>query len=328
LRPKNLILLLVVVLLPSGAWGRGGYVISPKNAEYVLTAEDLRYAVFFLTDSLSAGRGTGTAGSQKVIGWLGANFSSCGLQKVGESWFDGFRAPSGRVGHNVVGAYPGTGSGWVVVMAHFDHIGMLKGAMYPGADANASGVASLLSLAKMLRRMEEVGRRYGKSVLFVALDGKEQGMSGAEALWKHLEYGMFKDPRDGSSIFPKDVALVVNIDQVGSTYSPLHPGRSDYLMMLSDPADGRRGALESANKLSGLGLDLAYDYYGSRDFTNLFYRRISDQKVFLDHGVPAVMFTSGITFHNNKPSDTASTLDYTMLRRRIILMFHYLSRIL
>ncbi len=328
MRPKNLILLLVVLLLPSGAWGRGGYVISPKNAEYVLTAEDLRYAVSFLTDSLSAGRGTGTAGSQKVIGWLGANFSSCGLQKVGESWFDGFRAPSGRVGHNVVGAYPGTGSGWVVVMAHFDHIGMLKGAMYPGADANASGVASLLSLAKMLRRMEEVGRRYGKSVLFVALDGKEQGMSGAEALWKRLEYGMFKDPRDGSSIFPKDVALVVNIDQVGSTFSPLHPGRSDYLMMLSDPADGRRGALESANKLSGLGLDLAYDYYGSRDFTNLFYRRISDQKVFLDHGVPAVMFTSGITFHNNKPSDTASTLDYTMLRRRIILMFHYLSRIL
>ena len=328
MRRKNLILLVLAVLLCGGAWARGGYVISPKNAEYVLTAEDLRYAVSFLTDSLSAGRGTGTIGSQKVIGWLGENFAACGLRKAGPSWYDGFRTPSGRVGHNVMGAYPGTGSGWVIVMAHFDHIGMLRGALYPGADANASGVASLLSIAKMLRRMSEVGRHYGKSVLFVALDGKEQGLSGSAALWKQLEYGMLKDPRDGSAIFPKDVALVVNIDQVGSTLSPLHPGRSDYLMMLSDPSDGHRGALESANRVSGLGLDLAFDYYGSRDFTTLFYRRINDQKVFLDHGVPAVMFTSGITFNNNKPTDTAATLDYTILRRRIILIFHYLSRIL
>ncbi|MBQ3898169.1 MAG: hypothetical protein II742_06710, partial [Clostridia bacterium] len=84
--------------------------------------------------------------------------------------------------------------------------------------------------------------------------------------------------------------------------------------------------LINANKSSGLGLDIAFDYYGSKDFTEIFYRRINEQRVFLEHGVPAVMFTSGITFNNNKTSDSAETLDYPILRRRIILIFNYLVK--
>ena len=319
---------LVLTLLCGSAAAQRKYVISPKNAEYILNESDIRYAVSFLTDSLAEGRGTGTIGSQKVKGWLASNFASCGLQKAGESWYHAFSTPSGKVGHNVIGCRPGTSGRWVVVMAHFDHLGYLGGAMYPGADANASGVAAMLSLAKMLRRMEEVGREFSRGVIFVGLDGKEQGMSGSKALWKLLDYGMLKNPADGSSIRIEDVALVVNIDQVGATISPLHKGRPDYLMMLSDASDGYRNNLVSANKLSGLGLDIAFDYYGSKDFTEIFYRRINDQRIFLEHGIPAVMFTSGITFNNNKTADAADSLDYVILRRRIILMFHYLVKVL
>ena len=55
---------------------------------------------------------------------------------------------------------------------------------------------------------------------------------------------------------------------------------------------------------------------------------ISDQKPFLDHGIPSVMFTSGITLRNNKANDTADSLDYGILRRRVLAMFYYLVRVI
>ena len=121
---------------------------------------------------------------------------------------------------------------------------------------------------------------------------------------------------------------MVNLDQLGGTLAPLTEGNSRYLMMLSEEATGRRSSLASANKGRGFGLELAYDYYGSKDFTRLFYRRISDQRVFLEHGVPAVMFTSGITLLNNKPQDTPDSLDYDVLHDRIRLIFYWLDKVL
>ena len=99
-------------------------------------------------------------------------------------------------------------------------------------------------------------------------------------------------------------------------------------MMLSNEGDSRRNSLASANRDKGFGLEIGYDYYGSKDFTRLFFRRISDQRIFLEHGVPAVMFTSGITFLNNKPEDTPSSLDYDILTERIRLIFRFLDLVM
>ena len=104
--------------------------------------------------------------------------------------------------------------------------------------------------------------------------------------------------------------------------------RPDYLIMLSESENGRRDALHIANTNTGVGLDLDFSYYGSKDFTRLFYRSISDQKPFLDAGIPSVMFTSGITLRNNKAEDDASSLDYAILRRRVLAMFYYLVRVI
>ena len=85
-------------------------------------------------------------------------------------------------------------------------------------------------------------------------------------------------------------------------------------------------ALEAANR--GPRLDLSYDYYGSEAFTDVFYRRISDQRWFLEAGIPAVMFTSGITEHTNKTSDTPATLDFELLSRRISLIADWIHGLL
>ncbi len=302
--------------------------VSTLNGEMVLDSTVLRSQVEFLASPAIGGRATGTTGSQRVIGWLGESFQNMGLEPVAGTYYHGFRTGSGSFGRNVIGCIKGssTPERFIVVMAHFDNLGTLNGAFYPGADSNASGVAALLGLARMFAEMRDCGKTYGHSLLFVALDAKEKGMAGADALHSLLSR------RD------MQVDLVVNLDQLGSSLAPLHKERPDYLIMLCDSAAPSgtasinaascRLTLERANVTQGLNLDLGFDYYGSRDFTRLFYRNISEQRVFLEHGIPAVMFTSGITLNNNKPVDTPETLDYSLLHRRVRLIFLFLHRLL
>ena len=48
----------------------------------------------------------------------------------------------------------------------------------------------------------------------------------------------------------------------------------------------------------------------------------------MEKGITSVMFTSGISMRNNKPYDDPSSIDYGVLRQRILLMFHYILRLL
>ena len=319
-------LLLVVWTALAQAQPRG-FVISARNAEQIADETELRLRVEFLTDSLCAGRASGTPGSIQAQSGIAREFAALGL-KPSETWYRGFRTLSGAPAHNVVGFLPGSGTRYVIVAAHFDHIGTLSGNLYPGADSNASGVASLLTLARMFQHMKELGKTYSHTLIFVALDGKEQSLGGANHLWDELALGRLMDPVRHVPVRPEDVDRMVNIDQVGGTEAPIHSDRPDYLMMLCEPETGRRDALLIANMETAVKLDVAFDYYGSKDFTRVFYRTISDQKPFLDHGIPSVMFTSGITLRNNKITDNAASLDYGILRRRVLAMYYSLVRVI
>ncbi|MBR5924737.1 MAG: hypothetical protein IKZ60_04685, partial [Bacteroidales bacterium] len=74
-----------------------------------------------------------------------------------------------------------------------------------------------------------------------------------------------------------------------------------------------------------LALHLYYNYYGSRSFTDLFYRKVSDHKFFLDRGIPVLMFTSGITMNTNREGDKSETLDYPVFAKRVWLILSWLE---
>ena len=88
---------------------------------------------------------------------------------------------------NVVGILPGAKEEWsaesVVVGAHYDHLGRgwpdvragQEGKIHPGADDNASGVAVLLDVARLLKETHNPSR----SIVFVAFDGEEWGRKGS-----------------------------------------------------------------------------------------------------------------------------------------------------
>lgn len=98
----------------------------------------------------------------------------------------------------VAGAKGGS-KDWLLVTAHYDHLGMMGQALFPGANDNASGVSMLLSLAEWFRKHPAK-----VNILFVAFAGEEAGLKGSE--WfvtdRPLDMGRIK--------------LVVNLDLNGT----------------------------------------------------------------------------------------------------------------
>ncbi len=302
-------------------------------ARNLVTQEKIRMELSFLTDTLCDGRSTGTRGNVEAASWVARKFQTAGLMQFGSTWGKSIMTENNTVGHNIMGFLPGNSKShpekYVIVGAHYDHLGTVNGRMYPGADANASGVVTLTSVAEMLAMTRSIGKSYRYNVIFVAFDGKEMSMAGSYSLWNMIRDGKLADPVTGRAVTKDRIAFMVNIDQVGSTLAPLNKEREDYLIML-DGSNGRtayKDMLKSCNSQFDINLDLGFTYYGSENFTKLFYG-LSDQKVFAENRIPAIMFTSGITMNNNKPWDNVDSLDMNILHKRIYLIYHWLITIM
>ena len=304
-----------------------------EKAKSLITKEKLAREVSFLTDSICQGRASGTKGATEAAMWIRRKFQEAGLTDMTGSWSQGFRINPGQYGRNIIGMLPGSRSipcdRYIIVGAHYDHIGILEGKMYPGADANASGVTAMTSLAEIFGAMRQMGKIYDSHIIFVAFDAYESDMKGSEAMWEMIEEEKLKNPLNGQTITKDKITLMVNIDQIGSTLAPVTGNRKDYLIMLgtSSLKKDKRELLHRCNIREGFGMDISLDYYGSRNFTDIFYR-LSDQKVFVDNRKPAVMFTSGITMNNNKTWDRTENLDLEIYHKRISLMYHWIEKML
>lgn len=323
--------LIMFCLIPTDSAAQHGMSREHALAKSKVTESRLLHRVSFMTDSICHGRGFATKGGYEAAFWLSRCFDRIGLMKCGASYSKKVVVEKDKVGYNIVGMIPGSPRGirsrYIIIGAHYDHLGELGDKMYPGADANASGTAALLSLAEMMKTLRDSGRTHNHNIIFVAFDGKEHNMAGSKAFWRMIEKGELKDPQSGSSITKDEISLMVNIDQIGSTLSPLKSGRKDYIIMLGTWSlpEEKRGFLKSCNSKYATDLDIDLTYYGSSNFTSTFYR-LSDQRVFVDHGIPAVLFTSGITMNTNKTWDTPESLDFKILKKRIFLIYHWIDK--
>lgn len=302
-------------------------------AKEAIDSERMYRGVSFLSDSLCQGRATGTRGNIEASFWISRIFKEAGLLSFSAGYVKPFHVRPGVVGHNVIGMLPGSYTEprdkYIIVGAHFDHIGILNGKMYPGADSNASGVTAMTSLAEMFSKMKENGKVYDCNIIFVAFDAKEMDLAGSEALWDMINEGRLTDPLSGRTITRSKISLMVNIDQIGSVISPVNKGVEEYMIMLGSQSlrYDRRGILEKCNTDEGFGMDICLSYYGSRNFTKVFYT-LSDQRVFVKNSIPAVLFTSGITMNTNKTWDNADGVDFDVLHKRTCLIFHWLEKMM
>ena len=330
---KLVILQIIFMLSSANVSAQNVWVREHEPARNLVTAERLAADISFLADSLCQGRATGTRGNIDAAFWIQRQFEYNGLLKFGGSYGKRVYVGKGLVGHNVIGMIPGSGKEhrdrYIIIGAHYDHLGILDGKMYPGADANASGVAAMLSLARMFSYMQKDGRTYDCNMIFVAFDAKEHSMAGSQSLWRLIENGSLKDPVSGKRVTSDKIDFMVNIDQIGSSLVPVKKHRKDYIIMLGNDSlpEIKRARIDFCNRFYGVNMDISKSYYGSENFTKVFIR-ISDQRVFVDNGIPAVFFTSGITMSTNKTYDRLESLDLPILKKRIYLIYHWIDKMI
>jgi len=126
------------------------------------------------------GRKTGTAGNKLAADYIVSRFRAIGLKPLNNSFTHPFsvKNASGKIvkGTNLLAVIPGKKEDIIVISAHYDHVGVINGKIYNGADDNASGIGGLLSIAKYFKTNPP-----DHTLLIAAFDAEETGLLGAKA---------------------------------------------------------------------------------------------------------------------------------------------------
>ena len=191
------------------------------------------------------------------------------------------RGPASAViGTNVLGVVKGTAhpERYIVVSAHYDHIGIYAGQLMPGATDNASGAAALMAIADLL-----VLAPPKNSVILAWFDGEEYGRLGSRAFL------------DRPPVPIKQIVANVNLDMLS---------RSDeggLTVVGEGPYPAIRPVLDS---IALTGLVKMKPGHDGRDVAEDYYRR-SDQWSFHSRDIPAWLLTSGDFIDLHLKTDTA-----------------------
>jgi Zn-dependent M28 family amino/carboxypeptidase len=188
--------------------------VSTKSWAHVDPDSALAHVRYLSSDELK-GRDTPSAGLDKAADYIAEQFKEGGAQPGnGDSFFleaEYTNRRSGKSGkvRSVLGVIPGSdsvlGSEYVLVTAHYDHLGQRGTAednIFNGANDNASGTVGLIEAAAAISSSPKKPKR---SIMFVALWGEEKGLQGARAFVKNPPVAL------------KNIVAVINLEQIGRT---------------------------------------------------------------------------------------------------------------
>jgi hypothetical protein len=192
-----------------------------------------------------------------------------------------------RTVHNVAGYLPGLTDEYVIVGAHYDHLGLGEqfsmapaqagNTIHPGADDNASGTAGVIELARWLAAEP----RQKRGVLFLCFAGEELGLLGSSYYVNHPTFPMHK------------AVAMVNMDMIGRI--------RDKKVFIGGVGSGTnlKSLLDEVTAKYGLNIDFSDTTgYGSSDHTSFTAKQI-----------PVLFFFSGLHADYHKPSDTWDKID-------------------
>lgn len=168
-------LILIFVFTPSFAQRTS---VAPKSK--IINAAKLLKDIETLSADDMQGRGIGTAGSEKAREYVVSRFKESGVKSFGDSYLHSFeltnRAGNNLSGTNVLGFIEGGKfkDKYIVVSAHYDHVGVNDGEIYNGADDNASGTSALFAFAEYFAKNKPL-----HTIIFAAFDGEESGLRGS-----------------------------------------------------------------------------------------------------------------------------------------------------
>ncbi|MGI9428107.1 MAG: M20/M25/M40 family metallo-hydrolase [Bythopirellula sp.] len=258
-----------------------------------ITTSELHSHVSVLADDMLEGREAGSRGGQVAAKYIIQRLEAAGLQPAGTN--GSYKQDFLHNYQNLLAVLPGSDpelrNEYIVVGAHYDHVGYGTrrnsfgpwGFIHNGADDNASGVAAVLEVIDALSQAEHQPRR---SILFAFWDGEEKGLLGSKH-WKSQ-----------STVPLAAVKFALNVDMVGR----LTDGRIE--------VGGTRSAQGSRQLMSSLrlGEELWLDF-------NWEYKDNSDHWTFYEAGVPSLYLHTGLHDDYHRPSDDVEKLNVDGIRQ-------------
>lgn len=262
------------------AFCRGYEAITQRSAEASLR---------FLASDALGGRLAGSVEGRIAGQYIISELEQMGYAgRIAEQHFKGRKGEELR---NILVTIPGRDTvRRLIVGAHYDHEGTKNGAVYHGADDNASGTAVLLELA---RAAAAAGVRPERTLVLAFWDGEERGLLGSRHYVSELR-------RDTAAVIG-----YINFDMVGRNTDENRPGLFRYFYTESDPE--LKAWYDESVRIGRL-KHLEADYRPCD-------RTIggSDNMSFARVGIPIVWYHTDGHPDYNTPGDTADKINYPKL---------------
>lgn len=258
-----------------------------------------------IASAVSAGRAPGSEGEKEAAQYVEKQLETYGvdlLSPPGGEVF-GIRNEADTItSRNVLGFVQGYDSKlkdeFIVVAARLDNLGTMTMTVdgrpveriYYGANGNASGLAIMLELARMVQTNSILFRR---SLLFIALGSSTHSYAGA---WYFLN-------RTFSGT--ENIKAMINLDMLGTGYNGFYAytaSNADINAIL--------------NSLAGELQPVCPEIVASEPYP-------SDHRVFYSHNIPSVMFTTGRYTQHDTDRDTEGILDYEMMERELEYIYNF-----
>jgi len=269
----------------------------------VIDSNMVRKHLYTLAADNMEGRRSGTAGIEKAAVYIENEFKKIGLSTFGDLnsfrqtfTFKNRKSKEDITSSNIIGVLEGRSKKeeYVIISAHYDHLGMKKGGegdlIYNGANDDASGVTGVLALAAYFKK---VGHE--RTIVFAAFTAEEMGLIGSTYFGKGIDAAKF--------------VAGINLEMIGKT-----PSFGPNTAWLTGFERSDFGKIIQKN-LEGSGYQLFPDPY--KNF-NLFFR--SDNASLARLGVPSHTFSTtpiDIDSDYHQVSDESETLNITVITQTI-----------
>ncbi|QDV20745.1 Aminopeptidase S [Gimesia panareensis] len=265
------------------------YLATAKTAASTIQTDELKTHIEFLASDALEGREAGSQGGQAAGTYIRNFLQKHGIQPgMGEEGYfqefdGGFR--------NILGVIPGNDpklkNEYVVIGAHYDHVGYGKpsnsrggvGQIHNGADDNASGTAALLEIIEAVSQHKDQLRR---SLLFVFWDAEEMGLLGSRHWMNYPSVPLDK------------VVIYFNLDMVGRLK------KQPLTLFGSRSSTGLRSCTVKCNHRES---DMKIKFDSA-------IRPDSDHWPFYQKGIPFLMLHTGKHDDYHRPEDDAFKIDY------------------
>lgn len=213
------------------------------------------------------------------------------------------------VSSNVVGLIPGEEKTeeYLVLSAHYDHLGVRGDKVYNGADDDGTGTTALLEIAEAFMEAKKAGKGPKRNILFIWVSGEEKGLLGSDYFTRYPLIPLEKIVSD------------LNVDMIGR-HDKDHEGTSDYIYLIgSDKLSMDLHNLSEKTNDSYSQLMLDYTYNDENDPNQFYYR--SDHYNFAKNGIPVIFYFSGVHEDYHKPTDTWDKIEYPKTIKVVKLIF-------